>query len=87
MTHDTGIFRHHPDPVVDFEIEVQSIEAILLDCELGLRDWKTERLDERSSKAFGFISVSPEGQRAKIALRGLYPRLRAVVSQPKEVML
>lgn len=75
-----GRFNHHPDPVIDFEIEIEEIESILIDCEYGLRDWRAERLDERSSKAFGFISVSAEGQKAKVALRELYPRLRAVIS-------
>lgn len=74
-----GRFRHHPDPVIDFEIEVEEIESILIDCEYGLRDWRAERLDERSSKAFNFISVSADGQKAKLALRDLYPRLRAVI--------
>lgn len=79
-TEQLGRFGHHPDAGTDFCVEVEEIESILIDCELGLRNPLTERLGHRSSGAFAFIPCAdPIAVAAKQHLRELHDRLLAQI--------
>jgi len=73
-------FGHHPDPAIDFEIEVQSLEARLIDAENGYAKIGTEPEAVASvladiKRAMEFrVGGDPSAVAAKQALRNLEAR-------------
>jgi len=72
-----GRYGHHPDPLIDFCVEVECIESLELDVRLGFE--KRTQVIERCQRAMEFRGVSPEFQNAKAILRKLDMHLRLAV--------
>jgi len=65
-----GRFGHHPDPAVDFCVEVDAIEGMVADLGAGIGDWKIVKL--RIAKALQFNVGGVEAAvNAKACLRKL----------------
>jgi len=63
-------FGHHPDPVIDYEVEVGELEAELIDLRAGLdHAMAPAQFRKRLYNALDFNVATPEGQRAKHHLR------------------
>lgn len=77
-------FGHHPDPAIDFCVEVESLESIVTDKELGLRaDEPHPR--ERYERAMTFRVGGDAGAvAAKGLLRSLGPRVDSL-SPPSSI--
>lgn len=78
-----GRFGHHPDPAIDFCIEVDALEGMAIDVRAGLDD--AEAFKARLSRALEFRVGGDEGAvRAKDALRKLAAEAFAAESPPDE---
>jgi hypothetical protein len=83
-------FGYHPDPAIDFEIEVQSLEARLIDAENGYAKIGTEPeavMDVLAyiKRAMEFnVGGDPSAVAAKQTLRGLEHRAIAALRAPAE---
>lgn len=80
-----GRFDHHPDPAIDFEVEVEELIAMAINRRTGF-DPEPE-LDARVERAMGFrVGGVPSCVAAKAELRKIDDELRAsrlrAVSQP-----
>lgn len=63
-------FGHHPDPAIDFCVEVEELIAILADRKLGVANPDNAGLDARVEKAMKFrVGGDPGAVRAKDMLR------------------
>lgn len=63
-----GRFGHHPDPAIDFEVEVEELTAIVTDVKLGLRP--KDEIEPRLSQAMLFrVGGVPSAVAAKDKLR------------------
>lgn len=68
-------YDHHPDPAIDFEIEVESIQSIECDAAHGLRPY--DGLPDRVARAMDFRVGGDAGAvAAKALLRQIDTRLR-----------
>lgn len=77
-----GRFGHHPDPAVDFCVEVESLESIITDKELGLRTDEPHPR-ERFERAMEFrVGGDADAVRAKGFLRSLGPRVDSLPPSP-----
>lgn len=68
-----GKFGHHPDPAIDFEVEIETIQSLLYDATHGVtsRD-DIPAISERISKAMDFrVGGDPGAVAAKHMLRDL----------------
>lgn len=64
-----GRFGHHPDPAIDFCVEVEEIQSIYTDQTLGLRD-DHAILDARIARAMQFrVGGTVDASVAKAILR------------------
>ena len=54
-----GQFGHHPDPIIDFEVEVDALQGIAYDVEYGVRPTIGDAVDllTRANKALAFRFV------------------------------
>jgi len=69
-----GRFGHHPDPVIDYCVEVDELHSIVIDAGLGLRPWA--ELGNRIEKAMCFIVGGDlNAIRAKAFLREMAQRI------------
>ena len=73
MSEALGRFNHHPDPAIDFCIEVEELQAISIDMALGLASkFEQQSFDERLFNAMSFRVGGDEGAiAAKSMLREL----------------
>lgn len=84
-----GRFDHHPDPAIDFEIEVQSLEARLFDAKGGISKPGTNPEDVSAvlvdiERAMSFrVGADPSAVSAKQALRALEAEAKAAILQPQ----
>jgi hypothetical protein len=67
-------FGHHPDPAIDFTVEVESLQSIMTDRALGLRpEWTEIRLRERVGRALQFrVGGDEAAVQAKAQLRAAW---------------
>jgi hypothetical protein len=73
---DLGRFGHHPDPAIDFEVEVEELEGMAYNRRVGFDPEPT--LDARVEKAMGFVvGGDPGAIAAKAVLRDLEKSLKA----------
>lgn len=66
MTETLGRFGHHPDPAIDFCIEVEELESIVIDKEHSLRTDEpvpTERIERAMTFRVGGDSGAVEAKR------------------------
>ena len=83
-----GRFDHHPDPAIDFEIEVQSLEARLFDAKGGISKPGTEPETVAAvlvgiERAMTFrVGGDPSCVTAKQVLRRLEREAKATGEQP-----
>lgn len=76
-----GRFGHHPDPAIDFEIEVEELQSIIIDKELGLRADEELPVD-RMFLAMQFrVGGDPGAVEAKFLLRELERRLATLARE------
>lgn len=76
-----GRFGHHPDPAIDFEVEVDSLQAEISNKKLGFECGtpSLEELNSRVTSAMGFIvGGDPSSVDAKATLRELERDLAAL---------
>lgn len=79
-----GRFGHHPEPAIDFCVEVESLESIVHDKEIGLRSDEPLPV-ERYHKALDFrVGGDEQAVNAKHALRQLAPRIDALSTPSPE---
>lgn len=65
-------FGHHPDPAVDFEVEVQDLEAEVYNYNVGFQPLRREQIARRIDIALDFrVGGVPSCVTAKAALRQL----------------
>lgn len=70
--HELGRFGHHPDPAVDFEVEVQDLEAEVYNYRAGFQPLRREQIEHRIDRALDFRVGGVETcVTAKAALRVL----------------
>lgn len=75
-----GRFGHHPDPAIDYAIEVDVIEGLVEDCKAGLE--KREAVEERIARAMQFrVGGTVLGISAKQALRDAEAKLKTSCCQ------
>jgi len=68
-------FGHHPDPAIDFELEVQDLEAEVYNFIVGFQPLPREKLDQRIDLALDFrVGAVPSCVHAKDVLRRLARR-------------
>lgn len=61
-------YGHHPDPAIDFQVEVEEIQSIVADVKLGLRP--KDDIEPRMSQAMQFrVGGVPSAVIAKNMLR------------------
>jgi hypothetical protein len=81
MSEQLARFGHHPDPAIDFCVEVESLESIVTDKELGLRANELLPL-VRFDQAMEFqVGGDASAMKAKFVLRSLEVRLKALAAQ------
>lgn len=69
-----GRFGHHPDPAIDFCVEVESLEGLAFDVERGMEERQPIAL--RINRAMGFrVGGDLSAITAKDTLRGLEKRI------------
>lgn len=74
-----GRFGHHPDPAIDFTVEVEEIEAEYTNHLIGFQPFPAEILKGRVFKAMQFrVGGDPIAVSAKDFLRQLEPRVMAL---------
>lgn len=67
-------FGHHPHPAIDFCIEVEELQAIALDRQLGFRNPDDGMLERRLERAMMFnVGGDTHCVEAKATLRDLIP--------------
>lgn len=82
-TEQLGRFGHHPDPAIDFCVEVEEIEAITHNIGIGFEEC-TNEFRERFARAFDFhVGGSAHAIAAKEVLRRCDARLAAVERKSK----
>jgi hypothetical protein len=76
MTVETlGRFGHHPDPAIDFELEVQDLEDEVYNFAVGFQPLPRDELNSRIDRAMNFrVGGDPSCIKAKDALRRLVRR-------------
>jgi hypothetical protein len=78
-----GRFDHHPDPAIDFCVEVEELQGMAANRKLGFNTEPT--LDERVAKAMLFRVGGDEGAvKAKGLLREIEASLTPTAAQPEE---
>lgn len=78
-----GRFGHHPDPAIDFCIEVEEIEGLTYNATIGLDDPRA--VGERISRAMSFRVGGDEGAvQAKATLRACEAKVAASIHQPSQ---
>jgi hypothetical protein len=76
----TGRFGHHPDPAVDFAVEVTIIEGMVEDCKAGLE--KHPVVEDRIFKAMQFrVGGTVLAVAAKVALLEAEAKLKVHLSK------
>lgn len=60
MPETLGRFGHHPDPAIDFCVEVEEIEALVCDATNGIRDCGSEAV-HRIGRAMDFRVGGDQG--------------------------
>ena len=79
-----GRFGHHPDPAIDFCVEVESLSSIVTDKKLGMRadePWPIERV--RRAMEFR-VGGDPACVKAKGDLRDIEQRMKPAPTEPAE---
>lgn len=91
MTEKLGRFGHHPDPAIDFEIEVGAIEGYLFDATHSISKPGTppitlEEVGQLVERAMDFrVGAEPTAVDAKHVLRKIEADLKAVAGlQPNK---
>jgi hypothetical protein len=83
-TEKLGRFGHHPDPVVDFCVEVDIIEGLIADVDAGIQEWET--VADRVFKAMQSVWIDGRAQDAKNKLRLAEADLKKLEPGPKTVV-
>ena len=78
MSDALGRFNHHPDPAIDFCIEVEELQAISIDIALGLAS-KFER-QSFGDRLFNAMSFRVGGDEGAIAAKAMLRELEKVNS-------
>lgn len=74
MSDKLGRFGHHPDPVIDLEVEVTNIEGEIINHKVGYTI-DLPALKRRAWDALNFNASTPEAIRIKNYLRTLLPEV------------
>ena len=70
MTEKLGRFGHHPDPAIDFCVEVEEIQAIAEDRKIGFANPDNFKLEDRIFRAMQFnVGGDENAVSAKALLR------------------
>ena len=73
-----GRFNHHPEPAIDFCIEVEEIEAMAINRRIGFDPEPT--LDKRIERALGFrVGGDPIAVRAKQTLHEIIQKVETTL--------
>lgn len=81
-----GRFGHHPDPAIDFEVEVQSLEARLLDLRAGSASETISSVHRAIEEAMTFrVGGDPSAVRANDLLRTLEKTAKELLQEKTPV--
>jgi hypothetical protein len=78
------IFDHHPDPAIDFCIEVEEIQSIAHDRSIGFVNADDSRLEDRIFRAMQFnVGGDENAISAKALLREIEASVLPTSGEPK----
>jgi hypothetical protein len=81
MTDKLARFEHHPDPAIDFCIEVEEIQAIAHDRSIGFANPDDSKLADRIFRAMQFNVGGDEGA---VSAKRLLRQIEAATPSPDD---